>query len=100
MNVDQLYRSAVLGIAGNAQIKQLVQTRGWNLASRFVAGELVVLAGRLRVRDGEAELANPEILGHGEGVTSSDAGLRGVEKFKHAVCGRNIGTQVPYRSPP
>lgn len=39
MNVDQLYRSAVLGIAGNTQVKQLVQTRGWNLASRFVAGE-------------------------------------------------------------
>ena len=39
MNVDSIYRSAVLGIAGNTQIKQLVQTRGWNLASRFVAGE-------------------------------------------------------------
>ena len=39
MNVDQLYRSAVLSIAGNTQVKQLVQTRGWNLASRFVAGE-------------------------------------------------------------
>ena len=39
INVDQVYRSVVLGIAGNEQIKQLVQTRGWNLASRFVAGE-------------------------------------------------------------
>lgn len=39
MNVDQLYRSAVLGIAGTPQIKHLVQTRGWTLASRFVAGQ-------------------------------------------------------------
>ena len=39
LNVDRLYRSAVLGVAGNGSIKNLVQTRGWNMASRFVAGE-------------------------------------------------------------
>ena len=55
MNVDQLYRSAVLGIAGNGQIKQLVQTRGWNLASRFVAGqtlESAIAATQQLERDG------------------------------------------------
>jgi proline dehydrogenase len=38
-DVDQLYRSAVLGVAGWAPIKDAVRTRGWKLASRFVAGE-------------------------------------------------------------
>jgi proline dehydrogenase len=39
LNVDRLYRSAVLGVAGNEQIKNLVRTKGWGMASRFVAGE-------------------------------------------------------------
>jgi proline dehydrogenase len=36
--IDQYYRSAVLGIANAAPIKNLVQTRGYGLAKRFVAG--------------------------------------------------------------
>ncbi len=55
MNVDSIYRSAVLGIAGNTQIKQLVQTRGWNLASRFVAGQTLqsaITATQQLERDG------------------------------------------------
>ncbi len=36
--IDQYYRQAVLGIANAAPIKNLVQTRGYGLAKRFVAG--------------------------------------------------------------
>jgi proline dehydrogenase len=36
--IDQYYRSAVLGIANAEPIKNLVQTRGFGLAKRFVAG--------------------------------------------------------------
>ncbi len=36
--IDQYYRQAVLGIANAAPIKNLVQTRGFGLAQRFVAG--------------------------------------------------------------
>ncbi len=39
MNIDQLYRSLVLGVAEQGFVKHIVQTRGWNLAKRFVAGE-------------------------------------------------------------
>jgi proline dehydrogenase len=39
LNVDRLYRSAVLGVAGVEGIKNLVRTKGWGMASRFVAGE-------------------------------------------------------------
>ena len=55
MNVDQIYRSAVLGIAGNQQIKHLVETRGWTLASRFVAGQTLhsaIAATQQLERDG------------------------------------------------
>jgi proline dehydrogenase len=36
--LDQYYRAAVLGIANAEPIKNLVQTRGFSLAKRFVAG--------------------------------------------------------------
>ncbi len=36
--LDQYYRAAVLGIANAEPIKNLVQTRGFGLAKRFVAG--------------------------------------------------------------
>ena len=39
MNFDRLYRSAVLGVAGNNTIKNLVQDRAKAAVSRFVAGE-------------------------------------------------------------
>ncbi len=36
--IDQYYRSAVLGIANAPTIKNLIQTRGYTLAKRYVAG--------------------------------------------------------------
>ncbi len=37
--LDRLYRSAVLGVAGNKGVENLVRTRGWGVAKRFVAGD-------------------------------------------------------------
>jgi proline dehydrogenase len=39
LNVDRLYRSAVLGVAGNGFIKKLVHERARFAVNRFVAGE-------------------------------------------------------------
>jgi proline dehydrogenase len=39
INFDRLYRSAVLGVAGNSTVKNLVQDRAKAAVSRFVAGE-------------------------------------------------------------
>jgi proline dehydrogenase len=44
LNVDRLYRSAVLGVAGNELIKKLVQQRGRFAVNRFVAGETLAEA--------------------------------------------------------
>lgn len=37
--IDRIYRSTVLGVAGNKAVEQLVRTRGWSVAKRFVAGD-------------------------------------------------------------
>jgi proline dehydrogenase len=39
LNVDRLYRSAVLGVAGNSLVKKLVHDRAQFAVKRFVAGE-------------------------------------------------------------
>ena len=36
---DRIYRSTVLGVAGNRAVENLVRTRGWRVAKRFVAGD-------------------------------------------------------------
>lgn len=44
LNVDRLYRSAVLGVAGNGLIKKLIEDRGRLAVNRFVAGETLTEA--------------------------------------------------------
>lgn len=39
LNIDRLYRSAVLGIANNSLVKNVIQDRARGAVSRFVAGE-------------------------------------------------------------
>ena len=39
LNIDRLYRSAVLGVANNSLIKNVIQDRARGAVSRFVAGE-------------------------------------------------------------
>jgi len=38
-NFDQMYRNTVLSVSGNRNIEQLVRTKGWAVAQRFVAGD-------------------------------------------------------------
>ena len=96
MNVDSIYRSAVLGIAGNTQIKQLVQTRGWNLASRFVAGQTLqsaIAATQQLERDGVHGIL--DLLG--EMVASrdqSDACVREILEIFPAIAGLSIPKYV------
>lgn len=37
--IDQMYRKAVLTVAGQKTIENAVRARGWGMAQRFVAGE-------------------------------------------------------------
>ena len=38
-NFDQMYRNTVLSVSSNRSIEQLVRTKGWAVAQRFVAGD-------------------------------------------------------------
>lgn len=37
--IDRIYRQAVLGVANNKTVENIVRTRGWSVAQRFVAGD-------------------------------------------------------------
>ncbi len=82
LNVDRLYRSAVLGVAGNEFIKRLVHQRGRFAVNRFVAGEtlseaiqsvdvleqdgihgILDLLGEMVNTEAEAEAFTAQILG-------------------------------------
>jgi proline dehydrogenase len=39
MDINQIYRKAVLSVAERPHIEQLVRTKGWGMAQRFVAGD-------------------------------------------------------------
>ncbi|MBZ9752362.1 proline dehydrogenase family protein [Deinococcus sp. HMF7604] len=61
---NQLYRKAVLTVAGQKTIENLVRARGWGMAQRFVAGEgpdTAIAAVQELARDGI--LANLDLLG-------------------------------------
>jgi len=38
-NFDQMYRNTVLSVSSNRSVEQLVRTKGWAVAQRFVAGD-------------------------------------------------------------
>ncbi|MBB6097065.1 proline dehydrogenase [Deinobacterium chartae] len=43
---DRIYRSTILGVAGNKTVENLVRSRAWSVAQRFVAGEQLADAVR------------------------------------------------------
>ncbi|MFC4452707.1 proline dehydrogenase family protein [Deinococcus sonorensis] len=62
--IDRIYRSTVLGVAGRKPIEQLVRTRAWGVAQRFVAGEessTAIAAVQELAQDGI--LGNLDLLG-------------------------------------
>ena len=62
--IDQLYRKAVLTVAGQKSIENVVRARGWGVAQRFVAGESIQTAlGAVKELQKDGILANLDLLG-------------------------------------
>ncbi|WP_034383283.1 proline dehydrogenase family protein [Deinococcus sp. YIM 77859] len=62
--IDQLYRKAVLTVSGQKFVEDLVRSRGWRVAQRFVAGEDAASALRaVRELEGDGILGNLDLLG-------------------------------------
>jgi proline dehydrogenase len=62
--IDQLYRKAVLTVAGQKTIENIVRARGWGVAQRFVAGESIQTAlNAVRELEKDGVLANLDLLG-------------------------------------
>ncbi|MFT2718693.1 proline dehydrogenase family protein [Deinococcus sp. A31D244] len=62
--IDQLYRKAVLTVAGQKTIEKVVRSRGWSVAQRFVAGESIQTAlNAVRELEKDGILANLDLLG-------------------------------------
>ncbi|WP_425147885.1 proline dehydrogenase family protein [Deinococcus sp.] len=78
--LDRIYRASVLGVAGRKPIEQLVRSRAWSVAQRFVAGESsasAIAAVQELARDGI--LSNLDLLG--EFVDNVDAANEFAEKI-------------------
>ncbi|AFZ68249.1 proline dehydrogenase family protein [Deinococcus peraridilitoris] len=78
--IDRIYRTAVLSVAGNKTVEELVRTRGWSIAQRFVAGD--ELADAVRAVE---ELEREGVYGIldllGEMVTSEEEANTFAEKI-------------------
>ncbi|PTA69429.1 proline dehydrogenase family protein [Deinococcus arcticus] len=62
--IDQLYRKAVLTVAGQQAIENVVRARGWGMAQRFVAGETPQTAiAAVQELQQDGILANLDLLG-------------------------------------
>ncbi|WP_412029298.1 proline dehydrogenase family protein [Deinococcus yunweiensis] len=62
--IDQLYRKAVLTVAGQKSIENVVRACGWGVAQRFVAGESIQTAlGAVKELQKDGILANLDLLG-------------------------------------
>ena len=62
--IDQLYRKAVLTVAGQKTIEKVVRSRGWGMAQRFVAGESPQTAiGAVQELHRDGILGNLDLLG-------------------------------------
>lgn len=62
--IDQLYRKAVLTISGQKFVEDLVRSRGWGVAQRFVAGEDAASALQaVRELERDGILGNLDLLG-------------------------------------
>ncbi|MDL2344758.1 proline dehydrogenase family protein [Deinococcus sp. MIMF12] len=70
--LDQIYRKAVLTVSGQKLVEDLVRSRGWGMAQRFVAGEDAASAIRaVQELQGDGILGNLDLLG--EFVASPEA---------------------------
>ena len=61
---DRIYRSTVLGVAGQKPIENLVRSRAWSVAQRFVAGEESTAAiAAVKELAADGILSNLDLLG-------------------------------------
>lgn len=95
--LDQIYRKAVLTVSGQKVVEDLVRSRGWGMAQRFVAGEDASSAIRA-VQD----LARDGILGNldllGEFVASPERANEFAAKVLNLLDEAHAAGLTPYVS--
>jgi len=95
--IDQLYRKAVLTVSGQKFVENLVRSRGFDLAQRFVAGEDAHSALRaVRELERDGILGNLDLLG--EFVASPDRANEFAEKVLHLLDEAHGAGITPYVS--
>lgn len=95
--IDQMYRKAVLTVSGQKFVEDLVRSRGYGLAQRFVAGEdaaSAIAAVQELERDGI--LGNLDLLG--EFVASPDKANEFAEKVLRLLDEAHAAGITPYVS--
>lgn len=95
--LDQMYRKAVLTVSGQKVVEDLVRSRGWGMAQRFVAGEdasSAIRAVQDLGRDGI--LGNLDLLG--EFVASPEAANDFAGKVLHLLDEAHAAGLTPYVS--
>ncbi|GGR01058.1 proline dehydrogenase family protein [Deinococcus ruber] len=95
--LNRMYRSTVLGVATQKPIEQLVRSRAWNVAQRFVAGEssaTAIAAAQELAADGI--LSNLDLLG--EFVNSVETANEFAEKILAIQNEAAAAGVVPYVS--
>ncbi|WP_104990812.1 proline dehydrogenase family protein [Deinococcus sp. NW-56] len=95
--LDQIYRKAVLTVSGQKFVEDLVRSRGWGMAQRFVAGEdasSAIRAVQDLSRDGI--LGNLDLLG--EFVASPEAANDFAGKVLHLLDEAHAAGLTPYVS--
>lgn len=95
--LDQMYRKAVLTVSGQKFVEDLVRSRGWGMAQRFVAGEdasSAIRAVQDLGRDGI--LGNLDLLG--EFVASPEAANDFAGKVLHLLGEAHAAGLTPYVS--
>ncbi|MPY65937.1 proline dehydrogenase [Deinococcus sp. SDU3-2] len=95
--LDQIYRKAVLTVSGQKVVEDLVRSRGWGMAQRFVAGEDAASAIRA-VQDlgRDGILGNLDLLG--EFVASPEAANEFAGKVLHLLDEAHAAGLTPYVS--
>ena len=95
--IDQLYRKAVLTVSGQKFVEDLVRSRGWGMAQRFVAGEDPGSALQaVQELEKEGIFGNLDLLG--EFVASPEKANEFAEKVLHLLDEAHAAGITPYVS--
>ncbi|SMB90682.1 proline dehydrogenase family protein [Deinococcus hopiensis] len=95
--IDQIYRKAVLTVSGQKFVEDLVRSRGWGMAQRFVAGEDATSALQaVKELERDGILSNLDLLG--EFVASPEKANEFAEKVLHLLDEAHAAGITPYVS--